>query len=365
MFPALRSHVWLNTAGVPPGALPVLAAVRAALADWESGDFDWAVWEGQAEDTRGLFAQLIGAPPESVALVSSLAEAAATIAHCVPPGRVVVLEREFRSNLFPWLALADSGCELRLVRPAAGGVVTTQMLIDAIDEGTVLVAVSDVQSNNGYRIRTAAVAERCRAVGSRLFVNLTQSLGALRFDVSAAAPDFVAVHGYKWLLAPRGAGWLYVRPDRLPEIAPLAPNWKSVAEPTATLYGPPYDLAADARKLDVSLAWLSWVGARAALILLGGVGATAIEARCLNLSRDFRAGAAAQGWEPVAEELPSHLVGIAMPDAAAVAGRMGAAGVVVSARDGFLRLGFHAFNNRADVGRALQALGRGPQTSSR
>lgn len=51
----------------------------------------------------------------------------------------------------------------------------------------------------------------CRELGARLFVDATQSVGVLRFPLAAATPDYVAVHGYKWLIAPRGAAWLYVR----------------------------------------------------------------------------------------------------------------------------------------------------------
>src|SRR5919106_7020171 len=104
-FPALERLVWLNTATIAPGARPVLEAMRAALGEWEDGSASWQSWEADAYATRERFARLIGARAEDVALMTYLAEAAATVAGSLPPGRVVVGEREFRSNLFPWLAL--------------------------------------------------------------------------------------------------------------------------------------------------------------------------------------------------------------------------------------------------------------------
>ncbi len=268
-FPALRRLVYLNTATVAPAARSVSAALRTVGREWEQGTFDWQRWEAQAHATREFFARLIGAAPGSVALVSSVSEAAATVARSLrPPGRVVVGAREFRSNLFPWLASRDRGLEVVEVPATRDGVVTTNALMQAIDERTVLVAVTEVQSSSGFRVRVPEIAARARAVGARLFLSAMQSAGVLRLDVRESDPDFVVAHGYKWLLAPRGAGWLYVRPDRLGELESLAPNWKSVAEPYAEYYGGPLAYAEDARKLDTSLAWFPWVGAKAALELL-------------------------------------------------------------------------------------------------
>ena len=56
------------------------------------------------------------------------------------------------------------------------------------------------------------------------------------------------------------------------------------------LYGGPLRLAGDARALDVSPAWLSWVGQAPALELLEAVGIEAVHAHDLALAARFRAG---------------------------------------------------------------------------
>lgn len=365
LFPALERYVWLNTATVAPGARPVLDALRRVEREWEEGTFDWQAWEAEAHATRPLFARMIGAEPSSVALVHSVSEAAGTVARSLPSsknprgrsgGRVVVGAREFRSNLFPWLQLRERGFDVVEV-PATDGVVRTEALVDAIDPRTVLVAVTEVQSLNGFRVRLGEIARRAREVGARLFVSVMQSLGALRFDVREHEPDFVVTHGYKWLLGPRGAAWVYVRPDRLDETAPLAANWKSVADPYAEYYGGPMVLAPDARRLDTSLAWFPWVGAKAALELLLSYDPAAIEARCLGLARAFREEASALGFALVPEEAPSHIVGVRVPDPEGLRRRLAARNVIAAVRGGFLRIGFHAFNDESDLAAALAALG--------
>jgi selenocysteine lyase/cysteine desulfurase len=355
-FPALERVTYLNTATAAPGAVPVLEALRLAQAEWEAGEFSWQGWEGHGEVARDLFARLVRGADEDVALVSTVAEAAATVAGSLPSGRVVVGEREFASNLFPWLALRDRGFDVVEV-PTRDGVVRTEALLEAIDGDTVLLAITEVQSSNGFRVRLEDLGRRCREVGARLFVDGCQSLGALRLDAVAAGVDFVAAHGYKWLLAPRGAAWLWIRPGRLAELKPLAPNWKSIPDPYSEYYGGPLTLAPTARKLDAPLAWFSWPGARAALELLAELDPVAAERRCLTLAAEFREEAGRRGFELVPEDVPSQVQSIRIPDPRQVRERLLARKVIAAVRADFLRLGFHAYNDESDVAAALDALG--------
>ncbi len=355
LFPALERVTYLNTPTAAAAAAPVLEAVRQAETEWASGRFDWLGWEAQAEATRPLFARLVGGRPEDVALLASEAEAAATVAASLPRGRIVVGSREFRSNLFPWLALARRGFEVVEVE-AEAGVVSTEHLCAAITPGTVLAAVTEVQSSSGFRVRLNEIGARCRETGTRFFVNLTQSLGALRFDEKACGADYVAAHGYKWLLAPRGTTWLWVRPERLAELSPIAPSWKSVAAPFEDYYGGPLALAAGARRLDASLAWFSWVGARAALELLATLDAAAVEARCLGLAKAFREAAAERGFTLAPAEVPSQTASIRVPDPEALRARFEDRRIIAAVRGGSLRLGFHAYNDESDLAAVLEAL---------
>ena len=357
LFPALERYVWLNSPTAPPAARPVYETVQAVQAEWLEGKMDWHAWEEHAFASRPLFASLIGAEADDIALESSVSSAAATVAASLPPGRVVVGAPEFRSNLFPWLALRDRGFEVVELPANEHGVVPTDAMLAEITDGTVLVALSSVQSSNGYRARLDDVVERTHAVGGRVFVDACQSLGALRLDVRATPVDYVSTHGYKWLLSPRGAAWFYVRPERLEETRVLVPSWRSVDDPYADYYGGPMELSKTARKHDASLAWFSWPGARAALELLASLDAGEVERRCLELAAAFREGAAARGFAAVPEELPSQIVGIEVPDPGALIERLRERRVVAAVRGGFLRVGFHAFNDRTDVETALDALG--------
>jgi hypothetical protein len=96
-FRALEGTAWLNCQGVGPGARSVVRAVSDALSLWTAGRFDWLAWEESAEVARSLLAERLGLSSDRVAIVSSLAEAATTVAsgfewrRLAPAGRRVIV----------------------------------------------------------------------------------------------------------------------------------------------------------------------------------------------------------------------------------------------------------------------------------
>lgn len=350
LFPALRDTVWLDTPGAPPGARPVVDALHNTLSAWSSGDFDWLDWDSAVAEARALFARLVGVDPRMVSAVGSLAEAAATVAASLPPGRIVVPAEEFRSNLFPW----STRHELVAV-PARDGATRIEDLINAVDERVSLLAVSEVTSREGQRLDLAALRSATDRVGARLFVNVTQSLGVLRFDEAKIRPDYFAVHGYKWLLCPRGAAWLVTRPDRLDGLRPLTPSWRSTGQPYG-YFGGSATLATDASRCDASPAWLSWIGAVAALRLLGALDAGEVEQHCLDLAGQLTEQARTLGLRRVTDGPASHIVVLHADQADRIAKQLRDANVRATAHGDRIRFGFHYFNNEHDVDATMRAL---------
>jgi selenocysteine lyase/cysteine desulfurase len=287
--------------------------------------------------------------PTTVSTLGSLAEAAATVAASLPPGRIVVPAQDFRSNLFPWSPRHEV-----VTVPARDGVTRVEDLIEVLDDRVSLLAVSEVTSREGQRLDLAALRAATDRVGARLFVNLTQSLGVLRFDAERIRPDYFAVHGYKWLLCPRGAAWLVTRPDRLDELQPVAPSWKSTSPPYG--YFGSADLAADAGRCDASPAWFSWIGAMAALRLLGSVDADQVEQHCVGLARDLTERTSSIGLRRVTDGPASHIVVLATDQAERIAGRLREGNVRATALGDRVRFGFHYFNNEHDVNTTIRAL---------
>ena len=356
-FPALETLAWLDTPGAPPGAMRVTSALHRALDDWRSGDFAWEDWDGAAHRARAAFGTWLGVPAERVTTLGSLAEAAATVARTRLPGEVVLADDEFQSLLLPFTAEADRD-PARTVALARSepGQSRTEALCDRIGPRTTLVAVSETTTRDGERLDLVALRRRADDVGARLFVNGTQSLGVLRPRLDEVRPDYYAVHGYKWMLSPRGAAWLYAAPGTDP-LSSIAPNWKTATGGDG-LFGGAQMRPGSPGASDTSPAWFSWIGAEAALALLAEVDPAAVERRALELADRFDAEALASGALPVRRGEGSHIrvVRVARPEELRV--ELARSGVRARVTGDRLRIGMHGFNSHADVDRALGALRR-------
>jgi selenocysteine lyase/cysteine desulfurase len=330
-----QGYLDTGTYGLPPKS--TVAALERAIVGWRARE-SWRQWEQDGEACRTLFAQLVGARAEDVALLPALSPAVGLVAASLPARRgdnVVLIEDDFTSTLLPWRGLEGRGIELRL-RPLDG-------LLEAVDDRTALIAASLVQSANGAVVDVASLAK----TGARLFLDATQAVGAIPVDV--AGVDYLAAHPYKWLCAPRGLAFLYVRRDRLDEITPWTAGWKSRAQPYEHYYGLP-DVTPDARRLDVSLAWIVAAGARASLELITKLGIERIAKHNLTLAGLFTGELGLPG-QPA-----SPIVRLRLKDTDAALERLSSAGVACSVRAGSIRFCFHFYNAAEDVDLALHAI---------
>jgi selenocysteine lyase/cysteine desulfurase len=328
---------YLNTAsyGLPPR--PAWDALQAALDDWRTGRTSWEHWGEATEAARSSFARLIGVEPSSVAVGATVSGLIGLVASSVPDGsRVLAPDVEFTSMLFPFLVQAHRGVSVRTV-PAAE-------LAHAIDDSVDVVALSAVQMATGEVASLAGVAAAAKEYGVLTVVDATQACGWLPLDGSSF--DIVAAAGYKWLLSPRGTAYMAIRPERLSDVLPSAAGWYAGEDVHTSYFGPPLRLAHDARRLDTSPAWHSWVGAAPALELLEEIGVAAIHAHDLRLANRFREGL---GLEPG----NSALVFV---DVDGAAERLERAGIRAAVRNGRVRTSWHVYNTDADVDRALDAL---------
>jgi selenocysteine lyase/cysteine desulfurase len=332
--------VYANTAsiGLPPRG--TVEALADAIETWRTGRAEAAAYDAVVARARHRFAELVGTTPTRVAIGNQVSTFSALVAAALPDGaHVLGAEQDFTSVLFPFLAHGDRGVRVRTV-PLAG-------LIDAIGPGVDLVAVSAVQSADGRIVpggldALAAAAARHRCL---TYVDATQAVGWLPFR--AEAFDFVSCAAYKWLLAPRGTAFGVVRPERLAMLRPLYAGWYAGDDPWTSIYGPPLRLAKDARRLDISPAWLAWVGAVPALDLLAATGIEAIHRHDVGLANALRGRLG----------LPPGDSAIVTVRADGALERLAAAGIKASARAGAVRLSFHVHNTDADVDIIARALG--------
>ena len=328
--------VWLNTAtvGLPPAR--AAAAVLAAVDDWQHGRADPLRYDDPLTRARASYADLVGVGTDRVAVGSQVSVLVGMIASAPPAGaEVLTASGEFTSVTFPFLARGD--LQVREV--------PLPELAGEVRDSTAWVAVSAVQSADGRLADLDALRAACAETGTRVLLDTTQAVGWLPIDAGDWA---VTVCGaYKWLLHPRGAAYLTVAPDLLDSVTPTGAGWYAGQDVWRSIYGSPLRLASDARRFDVSPAWLSWVGAAPALDLLTEVGRHTLHSHAIGLARRF----CAQTGLTFAD---SAIVSCHLEPAGTVA--MAAAGIIGAVRAGRLRLSFHISTTEDDVDRAVAAL---------
>jgi selenocysteine lyase/cysteine desulfurase len=327
-------------------------------------------WDVKAEDffdesdsVRGLFARLIGARPDDVAIIPSVSYGMATVMANVPVAAgqtIVTLAGDFPSGILASRALARRA-EARLVtvaRPHEGS--WTSAILEAIDGGTALVVAPHTHWVCGTLIDLEAIGRRCRSVGAALVLDTTQSTGALPLDLGAVDPDYLIATSYKWLMGPYSLGFLYVAP-RHQQGRPLEEAWivRSNARDFRSLSAYEDGFDAGARRFDMgeraNFALLPVAGAAIGQLLDWGVGNVSetlgamtggIEARLRE-----RGATGQQGRAP-------HFLSVRFPGGLpeGIEERLAAAGVHVSLRGERMRITPHLYNDEADVERLFGAL---------
>src|SRR5262249_32801645 len=124
-FKTLGRTTYLNTAALGVGPDSAIAALRSASQDWAQGRFDYVGAERAGEACRAMFAALIHAAPEDVAIIPTASAVAGQVAaHLVQShsgGNLLVGAEEYTSNLFPWRMLETRGFEMRTIPHRDGG----------------------------------------------------------------------------------------------------------------------------------------------------------------------------------------------------------------------------------------------------
>jgi selenocysteine lyase/cysteine desulfurase len=324
---------YLNTAscGVPPRH--VVDVVRGWVDDWAHAGVSAVAMDGPVDASRAAFARLTGVGDDAVAVGPAVSALLAPVAASFPPGtRVLTATGEFTSVSWPFVASGHAVDEAPL-----GEVPARAAAYD-------VVAVSVAQSADGALVDIGALRAATAGGDTLVVLDGTQSIGWLPADLSWA--DAVVAGGYKWLLAPRGAAWLACSPRLLDRVVPTAAGWYAGDDRWARTYGLPLALADGARRLDVSPAWASFVGAAASLGWLADLDRDAVH--------DHGVGLAARAREALdLPPCPSPIVSIPGSD---VGDRLAAAGITGAPRAGATRVSFHLHNTDADVDRLLGAL---------
>ena len=364
LFPATAGRAYFNTAAVGLASGRLAEAYRAFIDEWAADGLDYGRGERAAGLARSAVARLIGADAADIALIPAVSAAAGLVAAQFGPAgpgeSIVIGQREYSSNHYPWRLLAGKGYDVRQV-PFRNGGLEPDDIARRVDGGTRLVAFSGVQSATGHRSDIAAISGLARAVGAIVFVDGSQLVGAVPVASDLRHVDVLVAPDHKFLLnAGRGMGYCYLSPAAQARFTPVSAGWRAGSSPLDSFFGPAMNLSATASRFDSSISWLAAIGNQAALHVFDDFGPGAIYARNRELTARLRAALTGIGWNPA--DLPaqnqSTIVSVPLGDqgAAQLLSTLFEQGVICSARDGNLRLAVHFYNHEDDIERLVTAL---------
>ena len=285
-FPLRTEPVYMNNGTMGPSPYPVLDAVRG-----EMEDIDRAGRYGGWDVARPVVASFINASPEEISLTHNVTEGISVVACGIPLKRgdeVILTDHEHVGNALPWLARSRrDGIVIRTFSPAPTAAGTLERISALINARTRVVAVPHITCTTGHVLPAREICTLGRDKNLYVMIDAAHTPGMMPLDVRAMGCDFLASCGHKWMLGPKGTGFLYVRKDLL-EV--LEPHWTGggsdagwdVRQGTMAFRN-------DAHRFDfASQNAALYVGLNAAIEFVNSIGITAILSRDLMLAGYLR-----------------------------------------------------------------------------
>jgi cysteine desulfurase / selenocysteine lyase len=320
--------------------------------------------------TRASAAQVIGATHEEIALSPNtnvgINIAASAVTQLAGDRRVILLhDREFPANVYPWLALERQGFAIEIIPCNDRGWPREAAMLERIEAGDVAaISVSFVQFASGFRADLATLGSACRRHQTLFIVDAIQGVGAVPLDVRASQIDILACGAQKWLCAPWGTGFTYVRRELLGRVQPLQPGWLSfeATQDFTHLLDYRYDLLADARRFEVgSIAFQDFVGLNESLQLLLELGIDAIWQHIEQIQTPLIEWARQREvavLSDLSDERRSGILVIRPPQADVVFQQLMQAGMRAAFREDAIRISPHWYNTMYEVERVVSVLDR-------
>jgi len=361
-FPVLERKTYLNSCSYGAMAVDVMEALQRYIDDRMNKGCDWNYWVERNEAVRSSVAQLLGADANEVAVTTSASAGINSLASALnfdgSRNKVVISDFEFPTNAQIWYAQERRGAQVVRVTES-DGYIPVEKFAAAIDEETLIVAITQVCFRNGAKLDIPAIAEIAHSKGALILMDGYQGLGATDFNVAAAGVDFVVGGMVKYLLGTAGIGFLYARQSLIENLVPTVTGWFAAADIFAmetTRYNP----SPTARRFEAGTPpVVNTYAAEAGLAVLQERGLPAIERRIGELTTAIKERAGEAGYSLATPQDPARhgpMIAIRAVDDNALVASLEADGIVTSCRDGNLRISPHYYNNEQDIDVLFSAL---------
>jgi isopenicillin-N epimerase len=198
----------------------------------EPVDFITRRLPGLLAESRGTLAAYLGAAPADLAFVTNATTGVNLAARSLelrPGDEVLATRLEYGACdlAWEWVCRRTGAQYVRaeIPLPVPGPEDVVAALFDRATERTRAVFVSHVTSGAALVLPVAEIVQRARALGAVAIVDGAHAPAHVPVDLDSLGADFYAGNCHKWLCAPKGAGFLHVRPERQDRVDAAIVSW--------------------------------------------------------------------------------------------------------------------------------------------
>jgi isopenicillin-N epimerase len=228
-------EVYLNNGTVGSSPAPVLRAVFGAYNDTErmaqADPEDYPIWGYAAwNEFRDPLAAFVGCTRNEIALVRNATEANSYIANGVDlkaDDEVLITDQEHPGGEHPWdLRAKRYGVVIKkiaLPKPVPNAADVLQRFSDAITPRTRVIFFSHITTATGVVLPAKELCALARSKGILSAVDGAHVTGMMKLNLHDLGCDLYTSSPHKWLQAPKGSGFLYVRDEVIDRV------WNTIA----------------------------------------------------------------------------------------------------------------------------------------
>lgn len=373
-FPILESTTYLVSHSL--GAMPVdvHGSLEEYATTWQTrGIRAWAEgWWDMPLAVGDELAPILGAAPRTVAMHQNVSVCQSLVLSCLQPtperNRIVYSDLEFPSVMYVHEAHARRDeTEVHVVRSPDAMTVPTELMLEAIDERTLLVPISHVLFKSAFLQDAKAIVERAHEVGALVLLDTYQAAGTVPIRAAEWDVDFVCGGSVKWLCGGPGAGYLYVAPRLHAELEPQVTGWMAHDAPFA--FDPELRYADGiARFLHGSPAVPALYAARCGYRIINEIGIDRIRANSVRMTTRLIELADEAGLDVTSPRDPAQRGGtvtVDVPDGAAVVAELAKRDILVDYRPGAgVRISPHFYTRDDELEHAIASIAEIVRTGS-
>ena len=359
LFPVTKNYAFLNNAAESPLNLKVKTKIEDYLDCAANAPHNKP---NVRNEVRQKLSEILGGKPEDYALVTSTGTGISTVAagyNWRQGDNVVVPYDEHWNNTFPWQLLQKKGLDVRFVPVDDDNRINPEKLAALTDRNTKIVSTSAVRFNSGFRSDLKRLADIAHDRGALFMVDGIQGAGVVPMHVETDHIDILCSGGFKWLLGMPGTGFLYVKENVQNLISPVLPGMFAADNHSTEL-----NFYQDARRYETgTISYSLFHGWTAGLELIQELGVENIYKRVLSLTDRIISGLQLKNIKivtPIAtlsERSAILMFTMGSTDAnKRLFDKLLSQNIIVTLRDGLIRISPSFFNTEDEIDRFLNAL---------